>query len=70
MTHNKSDSGNGAFELLTIKEVAVWLKVSPMTIRRLQSDRRIPFIKVGGCVRFDKSDIVRYLQENRIEPIR
>ena len=54
-------------ELLTIKEVAGLLKVSEPTVRRLQQSRSIPFIKVGGCVRFSKGDIISYLQRMRVE---
>jgi excisionase family DNA binding protein len=57
-------------ELLTVNEVAELLKVSPQTVRRLQSDRVIPFIKIRGSVRFTKSDITEYLKKARVEPIR
>lgn len=56
-------------ELLTIKEVADLLKVSVASIRRLQQGRKIPFIKVGGSVRFSKTDIEDYLKRIRVEPI-
>ena len=56
--------------LLTIGDVAKLLKVSPQTVRRLQSDRIIPFIKIRGSVRFAENDIVEYLKKARIEAIR
>lgn len=56
-------------ELLTIKDVAELLKVSQSTVRRLQQGRHLPFIKVGGSIRFTKSDIVEYLKKQRIESI-
>jgi excisionase family DNA binding protein len=56
-------------ELLTIDEVAKLLKVSPTTVRRLQQGRHIPFIKIGGGVRFAKEDIVDFLKKRRVEPI-
>lgn len=56
-------------ELLTVTEVAKLLKISVLTVRRLQQRRLIHFVKVGGSVRFVKSDIVSYLEKNRIEPI-
>ncbi|KRQ15362.1 helix-turn-helix domain-containing protein [Bradyrhizobium manausense] len=52
-------------ELLTIKEAAHILRISVPSLRRLQSDRHIPFIKIGGCVRFDKKDIIDYLNKRR-----
>jgi excisionase family DNA binding protein len=56
-------------ELLTIRDVAALLKVSVTSVRRLQHGRHIPFIKVGGSVRFTKADIIAYLQKGRIEVI-
>jgi len=56
-------------ELLTIAEVARLLKISIPTVRRLQQRRLIPFFKVGGSVRFTRSDIVSYLEKKRVETI-
>lgn len=56
-------------ELLTVFEAASFLTVSVATVRRLQAQRAIPFIKVGGSVRFDKRDLAAYVERNRIEPI-
>ncbi len=57
-------------KLLTIKDVATLLTVSVTTVRRLQQGRQLPFIKVGGGIRFAKNDIVEYLKKVRIESIR
>jgi excisionase family DNA binding protein len=54
-------------ELFTLKEVAELLKVSPMTVRRLQHGGQIAFIKVGGGLRFSKADIEAYLKKAHIE---
>jgi excisionase family DNA binding protein len=56
-------------DLLTIAEVAELLKISIPSVRRLQLGRLIPFIKVGGSVRFTRSDIVAYLRKKRVETI-
>ena len=56
-------------EILTIKDVAELLKVSVSSIRRLQGGRNLPFFKVGGSVRFAKSDIIEYLKRARIDVI-
>jgi|GEM_PF-4316617 excisionase family DNA binding protein len=52
-------------ELLNIKEAAAFLKISVPTMRRLLQQREVSFIKVGGAVRFAKSDIVGYLMRKR-----
>ena len=55
--------------LLTVPEVADLLKISVPTLRRLQRQRQIPFIKVGGCVRFSASDVASYLLRRRVMSI-
>jgi excisionase family DNA binding protein len=56
-------------ELLTIHEVARLLKISVSSVRRLQQRRRIPFVKVGGSIRFIKSDLLSYVDRERVESI-
>jgi len=56
-------------ELLTISEVAKWLKISASGVRRLQQTRRLPFIKVGGRVRFSTLDVASYLEKRRVRSI-
>ena len=58
-----------ALELLTLTEVAKLFKISVSGVRRLQQQRLIPFIKIGGSVRFAKSDLVSYIERERVESI-
>ena len=44
-------------EILTIREVSAYLKVTERTIYRLSAARKIPAFKVGGAWRFSKSEI-------------
>ena len=44
-------------EILTIKEVAEFLKVTERTIYRLAAAKQIPAFKVGGTWRFRATDI-------------
>ena len=55
--------------LLDIKEAAAFLKISVSTLRRLQQQREVSFIKVGGAVRFAKSDLLGYITRKRIAAI-
>lgn len=64
-----SADSNWTDELFTVAEVAEFLKISVAGVRRLQQGRHIPFHKVGGSVRFSKSDLVSYLEKNRVESI-
>lgn len=66
---NNSSGSHLDIDLLTIDETAELLKVSASGVRRLQQGRRLPFHKVGGSIRFAKSDLVAYLQKQRVEPI-
>ena len=56
-------------DLLTVAEVAELLKISASSVRRLQSDRKIPFVKVRGSVRFVREDIVSYIARCRVGAI-
>lgn len=49
-------------EILTISEVAGYLKVAERTIYRLAGAHKIPAFKVGGAWRFSKSEIDRWIK--------
>jgi excisionase family DNA binding protein len=53
-------------QLLTVKEVAKLLQLSVAGVRDLQGRRHLPFIKVGGAVRFEKRDIQEYLKRRKV----
>jgi excisionase family DNA binding protein len=56
-----TDSSEG--EILTIKEVADFLKVTERTIYRLAAAKKIPAFKVGGTWRFSRADIDRWIRQ-------
>lgn len=55
--------------LLTLSDVAEILKISVPTVRRLQQQRKIPFVKVGGSIRFARNDVASYLAARRVRAI-
>jgi excisionase family DNA binding protein len=55
--------------LLTINDVAEFLRVSVPTVRRLVAQRQISFLKVRGSVRFTRDDIESYLEMHRVRTI-
>lgn len=55
--------------LLTIPEAAEFLTISVSSMRRLQQERRIPFFRVGGSVRFSKRDLASYLEQQRVSSL-
>ncbi|MGD0328456.1 MAG: helix-turn-helix domain-containing protein [Minisyncoccia bacterium] len=56
-------------ELLTPAEVAELFRISMSGVRRLQQQRCIPFTKIGGSVRFVKSDLASYVERVRVKSI-
>jgi len=50
-------------EILTIEEVARYLRLTPQTIYKWAQERRIPAAKLGKEWRFRKSIIDRWLDE-------
>ena len=55
--------------LLDIRALADHLGVEVRHVRRLVAERRIPFIKWGHLLRFDPTEITRWLDDNKRQPI-
>ena len=51
--------------LLDIDQLAEHLGTSERHIRRLIFDKRIPYVKVGGRVRFDPAEITSWIDQAR-----
>lgn len=52
--------------LLDIEGVARILGVTIRHVRRLVAEKRIPYIKVGHYVRFDRRDVDEWISERRV----
>ena len=55
-------------ELLSVADVAKWLKVSPAWVRSHANGNRrpsIPCLKLGGCLRFERRAIQQWLREQQ-----
>ncbi|OHU89205.1 MULTISPECIES: methylation-associated defense system helix-turn-helix domain-containing protein MAD1 [Pseudoalteromonas] len=52
-------------EILTLKEVADYLKLAEKTAYRLASEGKLPGFKVGGSWRFKAEDIDRWIEEKK-----
>lgn len=50
-------------DILTIKELSLYLKLAEKTAYRLASDGKIPSFKVGGAWCFQKSEIDQWIKE-------
>lgn len=52
-------------EILTIDEVAAYLKLAKKTAYRLAADGKLPGFKVGGSWRFKREDVQRWIEEQK-----
>jgi excisionase family DNA binding protein len=53
-------------DVLTVPELAEFLRISEKSVYALISGKRITHIRVLRRVRFLKTDVLRYVQENRV----
>lgn len=54
-------------ELLTVKEAAEYLATKEGHVRRLVSERRIAFVKIGGLVRFRRGTLDQFIADGTVE---
>jgi len=54
-------------DILTLKEVAVYLKLAEKTAYRLAADGKLPGFKVGGSWRFKESDIEKWIENSKTD---
>jgi excisionase family DNA binding protein len=52
-----------ASDILTILEVARYLKVAERTVYRLAAAKKIPAFKVGGAWRFSRAEIEQWIKK-------
>lgn len=52
-------------KLLTLREVAELLRVSEKSVRRLVAYRRLPCVRIGRALRFQSSDVLRWISARR-----
>jgi excisionase family DNA binding protein len=56
-------------ELLTVQEVAVWLKVEPPCVYRLASSGTLLRVYVGRYVRIPAASVRAYIKANTVEAV-
>lgn len=52
-------------QILTVKDVASYLKLNERTVYRLATSAKIPAFKVGTSWRFKKEDIENWIEEQK-----
>jgi excisionase family DNA binding protein len=68
MSDPDSPGGRRLPRLLDIAGVAEHLAVSERHVRRLVTERRIPYVKWGHLLRFDPDEIADWLDTGRRRP--
>lgn len=53
--------GSVVAQIMTIKEVAKYLKLHPITISKLSKEGKIPSFRIGSVWRFDKKVIDKWI---------
>ena len=56
-------------KLRSIQEVAEALNIAPITLYKLVSAKRIPFVKLGSRVLFEPEKIAAWIEERSVKPI-
>ncbi|NPV76264.1 MAG: helix-turn-helix domain-containing protein [Anaerolineae bacterium] len=51
-------------DILTLDEVAAYLKAGKRTVYRLAADGKLPGFKLGGTWRFRRSDLEKWIAAN------
>jgi len=52
-------------DIMTLREVAEYLKLAEKTAYRLAAEGKLPGFKVGGSWRFKESDIEKWIEKNK-----
>lgn len=56
-------------EIYTLKELAVYLNLSPRTLYQKTHKKTIPHYKVGGVIFFRLDNILKWIEEHRVPTI-
>ncbi|MGH7700378.1 MAG: helix-turn-helix domain-containing protein [Gemmatimonadales bacterium] len=68
MTRDDRGESMPSNEILTIEEVAAYLRLTPQTIYKWAQEKRLPAVKLGKEWRFRKSILDRWLDAQILGP--
>jgi len=60
---NSGDGPSPGNDILTLEEVAAYLRLTPQTIYKWAQEKRIPAVKLGKEWRFRKSILDRWIDD-------
>ena len=55
--------------LMSVKEAAAYMGLSPHTVYAMVSQRRIPYAKVGKLVKFDEAMLRAWIEKHTVMPM-
>jgi excisionase family DNA binding protein len=64
---HKRESNNQP--LLNVQEVAHRLNLAVPTIYKMVNQRRIPYVKIGGALKFDLAALDEWIKESTVMPM-
>ncbi|HEV8079548.1 MAG TPA: helix-turn-helix domain-containing protein [Chitinophagaceae bacterium] len=50
---------------ITTRELCDFFRITEPTLIRLKKKGKIPFIEIGGSIRFDKAAVIKALEKNK-----
>ncbi len=53
-------------QIMTVRELAEYLKIAEKTAYRFASEGKVPAFKVGGAWRFRKAEVDRWIKEQEL----
>lgn len=53
-------------QIMTVRELAEYLKIAEKTAYRFASEGKVPGFKVGGAWRFRKAEVDRWIKEQEL----
>ena len=68
MTGDGGKGGGGDNEIMTVEEVAAYLRLQPQTIYKWAQEKRIPAAKLGKEWRFRRSILDQWLDQQILSP--
>ena len=63
-TADQAELEQGGDTLLDIEGAAHMLGTTVRHLRRLRSENRIPYVKLGGKLRFRRADLIGFIEAN------
>jgi len=56
-------------QLITVDRAAQQTGLSTHTLYKMVSQRRVPYVKLGGALRFDPVELDKWIKENTVMPM-